>query len=140
MRQQEQGKPIIDGNTVISLNKYAFPYNGKAQKPSVTVKYRSKKLKAGTDYEIDYSAIGAPENAVEKKNADTYRISLTFKGNYTGSASLCYAITPVETSKLKVSVPAQKYNGEAICPDLSEMTVKLGSVKLDAQALHGLTL
>ena len=134
--QSEGGTSIETESTIISLNKYAFDYNGKAQKPTVTVKYNQKKLKEKTDYQITYTS-DTQGNSVEKKNADTYSIKISFKGNYKGNATLSYKINPVDLSKVKVSVPKQLYNGNAICPGLKDMTVKLGSVKLDAAALKG---
>ena len=137
LTQDEENGLIEAQGTTISLNKYQFSYSGKARKPTVTVKYNNKKLKEKTDYTLTYTAVNVQENAIEKKNADTYQVNITFKGNYEGTAMLSYRINPVDVSKLKITVPTQQYNGDAICPALSDMTVKLGSVKLDANALAG---
>ena len=42
-------------NTTIRLSKTVFTYNGKVQKPAVTVTYRGKKLKVRKDYTLTYS-------------------------------------------------------------------------------------
>lgn len=60
-------------------------YNGKAQKPSVVVKYGSKKLKNGTDYKLSYK---------NNKNIGTATITLTGKGNYQGTRRLTFGILP----------------------------------------------
>ena len=140
LRQQEQGKPIIDGNTVISLNKYAYNYNGKKQTPTVTVKWKGKTLKKNTDYTIDFAAFNNEDNLVGRKNVDIYIVCITFKGNYEGKALIAYEIKPVKASKLKVTVPKVLYNGQPQVPALEDMTVKLGSVTLDAQALAGVEI
>lgn len=60
-------------------------YNGKAQKPSVVVKYGSKKLKNGTDYKLSYK---------NNKNIGTATITLTGKGSYQGTRRLTFRILP----------------------------------------------
>ena len=60
-------------------------YNGKAQKPSVVVKYGSKKLKNGTDYKLSYK---------NNKNIGTATITLTGKGSYQGTRKLTFRILP----------------------------------------------
>lgn len=42
-------------NTTIRLSKTVFTYNGKVQKPAVTVTYQGKKLKVRKDYTLTYS-------------------------------------------------------------------------------------
>lgn len=138
--QTQEGTPIKEENAVISLSKYTFNYNGKTQKPILTIKYDKKTLKEGTDYEITYTAVNTQSNAIYKSNADTYEVNVTFKGNYAGTAKIDYMIAPIDISKINISVPKQQYNGTAICPSLSEMTVKLGNVKLDTEALNGVII
>ena len=80
----------------IKLNKTAYTYNGKVQKPSVTVKdSKGKALKNGTDYKIDY-----PKGM---KNVGKYTVKVTLKGNYSGSKSMTYNINPKGTSVSKVT-------------------------------------
>ncbi len=138
--QQEQGKPIVDGDTVISLNKYVYNYNGKTQTPTATVKWKGKTLKKNTDYTISYEAFNSGGNEADRKNVGLYIVHITFKGNYAGNASIDYEINPISVSKLKVTVPKVLYNGQPHTPAPEEMTVKLGSVTLDAQALAGVEI
>ena len=60
-------------------------YTGKSLKPSVTVKNGSKKLTAGTDYTITYSG---------NKSIGTAKITITGKGNYTGTKTIKFKIVP----------------------------------------------
>lgn len=140
LTQTQAGMSIQSGNTNISLNKYEFDYNAKKQIPVIIIKYNNKKLKEKTDFDIKYEAFNVPTNTVYKKNADTYKINIVFKGNYEGTANLSYKINQIEMSKLKISVPKQTYTGNEICPALSDMTIKIGSTKLDANALMGVAI
>ena len=80
----------------IKLNKTAYTYNGKVQKPSVTVKNsKGKALKNGTDYKISY-----PKGM---KNVGKYTVKVTLKGNYSGSKSMTYNINPKGTGVSKVT-------------------------------------
>ena len=80
----------------IKLSKTAYTYNGKVQKPSVTVKdSKGKALKNGTDYTVSYSS-GC-------KNVGRYTVKVTLKGNYSGSKSMTYNINPKGTGVSKVT-------------------------------------
>ena len=79
----------------IKLSKTDYTYNGKVQKPSVTVKNsKGKALKNGTDYTVSY-----PKGM---KNVGKYTVKVTLKGNYSGTKSLTYNINPKGTSVSKV--------------------------------------
>ena len=79
----------------IKLSKTAYTYNGKVQKPSVTVKDSKGKSLKSTDYKIDY-----PKGM---KNVGKYTVKVTLKGNYSGSKSMTYNINPKGTSVSKVT-------------------------------------
>ena len=90
------GKTVLPKASNIKLSKTAYTYNGKVQKPSVTVKdSKGKTLKNGTDYKISY-----PKGM---KNVGKYTVKVTLKGNYSGSKSLTYNINPKGTSVSKVT-------------------------------------
>ncbi|MCI7333765.1 MAG: Ig-like domain-containing protein, partial [Oscillospiraceae bacterium] len=75
----------------IKLSKTSFTYNGKVQKPTVTVKdSKGTALKNGTDYTVTSSS-GC-------KNIGKYCVEVTFKGNYSGSKKLYFSILPQGTS------------------------------------------
>lgn len=78
----------------VKLSKAALTYNGKAQKPSVTVKDSNKKaLKNKTDYTVSYSS---------NKKIGKATVTVTFKGSYEGSKKLSFNILPAATSKITV--------------------------------------
>ena len=80
----------------VELSSASYTYNGKVQKPSVTVKdSKGKTLKNGTDYTVSYSS-GC-------KNVGRYTVKVTLKGNYSGSKAMTYNINPKGTSVSKVT-------------------------------------
>ena len=90
------GKTVIAKASNIKLSKTAYTYNGKVQKPSVTVKNsKGKALKNGTDYTVSY-----PKGM---KNVGKYTVKVTLKGNYSGSKSMTYNINPKGTGVSKVT-------------------------------------
>lgn len=88
----------------MSLSKTSFVYNGKTQKPSVTVKNsKGQVLKSGKDYTVSIP------NA---KNIGNYTAKVTFKGNYSGSISRSFAIVPKGTAIKKASAAMQGFSVE----------------------------
>lgn len=87
----------------ISLSKGSFIYNGKAQKPSVTVKDGSQKLVYNTDYTVSYSNSSS-------KYVGKYTVTIKMKGNYSGSKTIGYFINPKGTEFL----PSNKGGFKAI--------------------------
>ena len=69
-------------------------YTGKALKPAVTVKYGSKTLTKGTDYTVSYK---------NNKAIGTATVTVTGKGNYTGTAKATFKINPKAVSGLKLT-------------------------------------
>ena len=89
------GKTVIPKASNIYLSKTAFTYNGKVQRPTVTVKdSKGKTLKNGTDY-----SVSIPNG----KSVGRYTVKVTLKGNYSGSKSMTYNINPKGTSVSKVT-------------------------------------
>lgn len=82
---------INDANTV---------YTGGAIGTRVTVKYGSTVLKNGTDYTLSYS------NNVAVGYA---KVTVTGKGNYTGTVSKTFRINPKQVTGLKVSGRGTNY-------------------------------
>ena len=70
-----------------------YGYTGKNVKAKVTVKDGSKTLVKGTDYTLTYKNC---------KNIGTATVTITGKGNYTGTKTLTYKIVPKKTT-LKVT-------------------------------------
>ena len=92
-------------------------YTGKALTPALTVKYRDKTLKKGTDYTVSYKNNVKPGWAT---------VTVTGKGNYTGSKIVTFFIR-VPLSMCKFTVKSQVYTGKAI---KAAVTVKYGKKTL----------
>lgn len=107
----------VSGIIIASIDSQT--YTGSALSPAVTAKDGSKVLTSGTDYSLSY------KNNV---NAGTATVTLTGKGNYSGTKDQTFIIQPKSVSGLTIgSVPEQTYTGLAILP---EVTVKDGSKML----------
>ena len=74
----------------IDLSKTRFTYNGKTQKPKVTVKNAKGKVIPASNYTVKYSG--------KCKNVGKYKMILTFKGNYNGTKTKTFIIEPKTTS------------------------------------------
>ncbi len=108
----------------ITLSKTAFTYNGKTQKPSVTVK-DGKTILASANYTVAYLYGG---KASDCKNAGTYKVTVTLKGNYSGSNTVSYKITARKiTPAVTLSRTVYTWNGKTQKPSV---TVKDGKTKL----------
>ena len=97
----------------------AQTYTGVAKTPTVTVKDGSTTLTNGTHYTVAYN---------NNINAGTATVTVTGKGNYTGTKTANFTINPKNASNLTInSISARTYNGSAQTPTV---TVKDGSTTL----------
>jgi len=104
------------------------PYTGSAIKPTPTVKDGNKTLTRNTDYTLTYK---------NNTNAGTATVTVTGKGNYTGSKSVTFRIlTKKLTSPTVSSIPDKTYTGSPICPT---PTVKDGNKTLTRNTDYTLT-
>lgn len=86
--------------TNIKLSASNYTYNGKIKTPSVTIKDRNgKTLKKNVDYTVSYQS--------GRKAIGKYKVTITFKGNYSGKKYVYFNIVPKGTTVSKVS-PAYK--------------------------------
>ncbi|MDD6526336.1 MAG: leucine-rich repeat protein [Oscillospiraceae bacterium] len=93
-------KAVIYKASSVKLSGTAYTYNGKVQRPTVTVKNsKGTTLKNGTHYTVTYSS-GC-------KNPGKYAVKITFKGNYTGTKTLYFTIAPAAPT-LTVTAGAKK--------------------------------
>lgn len=93
---EEKSKTVIYAVKTAELSKTSYTYNGKAQKPSVTVKdSRGRALKNNVDYTVSF-----PKGL---KNAGRYIVTITLKGHYRGTISETFDIVPKGTSISKVT-------------------------------------
>lgn len=91
--------PIITtmDSSNVQLSKTSFIYNGKAQKPTITVIDNGGNIVDTTNYTISYS---------NNKNVGQASVTVTFVGNYSGTVRKTFNIVPKGTSLSKVT--AQK--------------------------------
>lgn len=82
----------------ISLSATKCTYDGKVKTPSVVIKdSKGNTLKKNTDYTLTYSS--------GRKTVGKYSVKITFKGNYSGTATKYFTVVPkgVSLSKLTAS-------------------------------------
>ena len=96
----------------------AQTYTGSAIESEITVKDGSKTLILGTDYEVSHT---------DNTNAGTAKVTITGKGNYSGTVEKTFTINAKALTASNVAdIAAQTYTGSAIEP----VTVKDGSKTL----------
>ena len=79
----------------IKLSTTTLAYNGKNQTPSVTVKDSNGKIISKENYTVTYPK--------KRKAIGKYTVTVTFKGNYSGTKKLTFEIVPAKVSLSKVS-------------------------------------
>ncbi len=94
--KHEKNKTAIYKASKISLYKTAYAYNGKAQKPTVTIKDSQGKKIASSDYTIKW--------LTDCKKVGTHKVKITLKGNYSGTKTLSYTIEPTIKSNMTLVI------------------------------------
>lgn len=94
-------------------------YNGKAQKPAVTVKYNNYKFKNGTDYTLSYK---------NNTKIGTATVTVKGKGKLSGTKSVTFKINakPIKNAVITYN-NSLTYNGSTLSP---AVTVKYGNPTL----------
>ncbi len=82
-------------------------WTGKALTPAPTVTLNGKTLKQGTDYTATYA---------NNVNAGNATVTVTFKGNYSGTAKGTFKIAAIDASKASVKAADQAWTGKALTP------------------------
>ena len=137
-------KGLVADNFTLSLakNPTEFTYNGSEQKPTVLVADGSN-LAEGIDYTVKY-----PDAST---NAGSYKVTVTGKGNYTGTVELSYKINPAvytlpQGAEIKTELetyPLSIYGGQPLShiglkaaglPEGTQFGWKAGDTKLGASA------
>lgn len=78
-------KPKSISEATVSLSKTQYTANGTSHKPAARVSLNGKNLKANQDFKVTYS---------NNKNAGQATVTVTGKGNYTGTAKAYFVIAP----------------------------------------------
>ena len=95
-------KKTIYKASKISISNKIYTYDGKAKKPTVTVKdSKGKKLSKGKDYTVSYSS--------GRKNVGRYAVKIKLKGNYSGTVTKTFDIVPKGTSIKKISASKKSF-------------------------------
>ncbi len=88
----------IDEKSVdkVTLSQTKYTYDGKTHKPAVTVvDTKGNKLKKDKDYTVKYAS--------GRKKIGIYKVKVTFCGDYSGTVTLKFRITPDKVEDLKLT-------------------------------------
>lgn len=91
---------IIPKISSVKLSSNTFTYNGKTIKPSVIVKDSKGKKINNSNYTVAYSK--------GLKNVGNYKVTIKFKGNYSGTVNKTFTIVPKSTTLTKLSSSKKK--------------------------------
>ena len=94
----------------VTLSTSTYAYDGKAKKPGVTVKLNGKTLKNGTDYTVSY---------LNNTKVGTAKVTITGKGNYTGSVSKTYSIKNNFKKATVSGISNKSYTGKNITQSIT---------------------
>lgn len=94
----------------VSLSSSSYTYDGSAKKPGVTVTDANGAKIASSNYSVAYS------NNVKKGTAT---VTVTFKGNYSGTLKKTFEINPAKVSNVKLSSTSYTYNGKTKTPSVT---------------------
>ena len=86
---------VIRYPKTFKLSGYAYLYNGKVKKPTVTVKDSAGKTISSKYYTVSYQA--------GRKNVGKYKVTVKFKGNYSGTKYLYFTIVPPKSAVSKLT-------------------------------------
>jgi hypothetical protein len=130
------GKPYSETTFTIDLDGgNSFPYKAAAYEPAVIVKDNGKTLAVGTDYDVAYS-----NNEDASTETAKATVTVTFKGNYSGSATANFTITKrrVTVTPKEQAITYNTGGPKTTAADLSTLVAIDGL--LDGHALSGVTL
>ena len=94
----------------VTLSTSTYAYDGKAKTPSVNVKVNGKTLKKDTDYTVSYSI---------NTKVGTAKVTITGKGNYTGSVSKTYSIKNNFKKATVSSISTKAFTGKNITQSIT---------------------
>lgn len=110
---------IIRKVSSVELSGTSYTYDGVVKTPSVKVKdSKGTVLTQDTDYTVTYAS--------GRKNAGTYKVTVTMKGNYSGTKTVSFKINPISASKcsFKLSTTTYTYNGKVKTPSVTVKNAK----------------
>ena len=90
-------KAATTEKATLSTTKYT--YSGEAKKPGVKVLDANGKTMSSDNYTVSYAS--------GRKNVGRYKVTVTFKGNYSGSKSLYFTIVPKAPASAKAALTSK---------------------------------
>lgn len=91
---------IIPKISSVKLSSNTYTYNGKTIKPSVIIKDSKGKKINNSNYTVAYSK--------GLKNVGNYKVTIKFKGNYSGTVNKTFTIIPKSTTLTNLSSSKKK--------------------------------
>ena len=85
----------------VTLSTTSYTYDGKAKKPTVTIKDSKGKKIAASNYTVTYQS--------GRKSVGTYTVTIKFKGNYSGTVKKTFTIKPKATTLSSVSAKSKGF-------------------------------
>jgi len=95
----------LNVNADVTLYDDSFIYDGKEKKPSVTVRCNGRTLTNGIDYTVRYS---------NNIRIGTASVTITGKGNYTGSITKTFRIIGKDLSQVSGTLSQTSYNYDGL--------------------------
>ena len=97
----QKSKTTINYPKTVTLSATSYTYDGKAKKPSVTVKDSKGKKITASNYTVSYQS--------GRKNVGKYTVTIKFKGNYSGTVKKTFTIKPTATTLSSVSAKSKGF-------------------------------
>ena len=110
-------KPMTDSDITVTLDQNSFVYDGTAKALEVTVAFGSTTLVEGTDYTLSGNTA---------TNVDSYTLTVTGKGNYSGTTTTGWKITKAPITPV-VTIANAVY-GETLNPSITSGNPGNGAV------------
>ena len=109
----------LESAAQVNLDQDAFVYDGTQKRPMITVKVGDKVLKQGVDY-----TVSCPDSSIA---AGAYVVTVTGKGNYSGTKTASYEIVPASIADVVLDEVKYTYDGTQKRPSV---TVKCAGGKV----------
>lgn len=84
----------------VKLSTTTYTYTGSTKKPSVTVKDSKGNKVSTSHYTVTYAS--------GRKNVGTYKVTVKFKGNYSGTKTVTFKINPAKTTVKSLTAGTKK--------------------------------
>ena len=118
-------------SATITLSEASYTYDKSEKKPTVTTKLGSTTLTQDTDYTVSYTAnTGGAVNGKYNINTGTVTITITGKGNYTGTKNATFVINKATITETPSLIKRSfEYTGKEIDVTKGETGDEYGNIK-----------